>query len=237
MNSTFKKLLISGALMAAIAPMGCKSSDKSASAHGGQMSAGGHKETAADVKFETSQDPPFRAQTRFAAGQLAETQGETNRAIEQYWAAIKLDPKCKEAYYRLGVVYCELKHYPDAVVAWKQYLKITGGDPMGYSNLGFCYELSGQHREAEENFRKGIEKDPKNNACRVNYGLMLIRDSRVNEGIIQLQAVLSEAEVHYNLASVFEHTGQKEQARAEYRRAIDLDPNMVDAEVRLSAMR
>lgn len=237
-HATLKTLVIAGLFVGSIVPAGCKSSDKGSAAQGhGQLNGKGSKETTADVKFETSQDPPFKARTRFAAGQLAESQGDTNRAIAQYWEAVKLDPKLKEAYFRLGVVYCELHHYPDAVVAWKQYLKQTGGDATGYSNLGFCYELSGKHREAEDAFRKGIEKDPKSNPCRVNYGLMLVRDDRVNEGIVQLQSVLTEAEVHYNLASVFEHSNRKEQARAEYRKAIELDPALADAEVRMSALR
>jgi tetratricopeptide (TPR) repeat protein len=190
-----------------------------------------------DTKFETMQDPPIKAKTHFAAGQLAESQGKFSKAVEQYWEAVRLEPKYKDPLFRLGVVYCQLKHYPDAIVAWKQYLKATDGDPTGYSNLGFSYELSGQHDEAEKAYRHGIERDPKNSPCRVNYGLMLARDNRTAEAIIQLQAVLTQAEVHYNLASVYEFQGRKEQARSEYRKALNLDPNLADAEVRLSILR
>jgi tetratricopeptide (TPR) repeat protein len=52
-----------------------------------------------------------------------------------------------------------------------------------------------------------------------------------------LQAVLTPAEVHYNLASVLEHQNRKEAAKAEYRKAIELDPNLVDAQTRLSALQ
>jgi tetratricopeptide (TPR) repeat protein len=239
MNRMTCKLLTATFLMAAVMlPSGCKSADqKSAQGqnHPGQL--GDHRVSEADAKFETSQDPPFTTSTRVAAGQLAETQGDRARAIGQYCEALKLDPKCKDAYYRLGVLYCEVKHYPDAIKAWKGYVNVTGEDPTAYANLGFCYQLAGQHTEAAEAYIKGIAKDPKNNACRVNYGLMLVRDNRINEGVVQLQAVLSEAEVHYNLASIFEQTGRKDQARAEYRLAIDVDPNMSDAQARLAAMQ
>lgn len=210
---------------------GCKSAQKDKDA---QAEA---NKPPLDAKFETQQDPPIKAKTRFAAGQLAESQGKLNKAIEQYWEAVRIEPKYKEPLFRLGVVYCQLKHYPDAIVAWKQYLKATDGDPTGYSNLGFCHELAGQHDEAEKAYRKGIEKDPKNVPCRVNYGLMLARDNRIAEGTIQLQAVLTPAEVHYNLASVYEFQGRKEMARGEYRKALTLDPNLADAEVRLSILK
>src|SRR5438045_7805933 len=76
-----------------------------------------------DVKFETTNDPPIKARTHFAAGQVAEGRQDFNRAIEQYWAAVKIEPKYKDALFRLGVVYSQLKLYPDAIVAWKQYVK------------------------------------------------------------------------------------------------------------------
>ncbi len=191
----------------------------------------------ADIKFETSEDPPLHAKTHFAAGQLAESQANYPVAIEQYWAALKLQPRYREPLFRLGIVYCHLEHYPDAIVAWKEYLKAAEGDATGYSNLAFCYELAGKHPEAEEAYRKGIDKDPTNNPCRVNYGLMLARDNRIAEATLQLQAVLTPAQVHYNLASVYEHQGSKERARSEYRKALNLDPSLADAEVRLSVMK
>jgi Flp pilus assembly protein TadD len=71
----------------------------------------------------------------------------------------------------------------------------------------------------------------------VNYGLMLARDNRINEAIVQLQMVLTPAEMHYDLGSIYEHEGRKEQARVEFRKALDADPTLADAEVRLSSLR
>jgi Flp pilus assembly protein TadD len=48
--------------------------------------------------------------------------------------------------------------------------------------------------------------------------------------------VLTPAEVHYNLASVYEWMGRKEQAKVEYRAALALDPRLSDAQARLDAM-
>jgi tetratricopeptide (TPR) repeat protein len=236
MKNWISAVLVSGVFFAA----GCQSNKPSTTptqTSSSNSSNNPMKPSPDDIKFETSRDPPIKAQTRYAAGQLAESRDDNNRAIDQYWEAVKIDPKYKEAYYRLGVLYCKLQHYPDAVVAWKQYIKYTNGSATGYSNLGFCYELANQHNEAEDAYRKGIAKDPKNNPCRVNYGLMLARDNRMNEAIVQLQTVLTPAEVHYDLAAVYEHNGRKDQARSEYRKALDCDPGLADAEVRLSALR
>lgn len=187
--------------------------------------------------FETSQDPPITAETHFAAGQLAESQGDYNGALKQYKEAIKLDPKHKRAIYCQAICLSQLKKFPEAAATWKKYIEVTNNDPKGYSNLGFCYEMAGQIDEAESAYLRGIERDPKNVPCRTNYGLMLARLGRTAEGTLQLQAVLTPAEVHYNLASVLEHQNRKEAAKAEYRKAIELDPNLRDAEARLSALQ
>ena len=187
--------------------------------------------------FETSEDPPIKADTHFAAGQLVEAQGDYAGAVKQYKEAIKLDPHQKKALYRSAICLSELKKFPEAIATWNKYIEVTGGEPNGYSNLGFCHELAGQIDQAESAYLRGIEKDPKNVPCRTNYGLMLARIGRTAEATLQLQTVLSPAEVHYNLASVLEHQSRKEAAKAEYRKALELNPNFKDAQTRLSALQ
>lgn len=186
--------------------------------------------------FEQSRDPPIAPDTRFAAGQVAETRGALEQAAEQYRQALKDNPKHLDAMYRLGVVYAQLKRYPQAIETWKQYVKATNESASAYANLGFCCELMGRGDDAEAAYQKGIKRDPRNGPCRVNYGLMLVRGGRVSEGRTHLQAVLSEAEVHYNIASVYETLGRKEQAKLEYRAALEADPNLTDAKARLEAL-
>ena len=187
--------------------------------------------------FERSEDPPFSADTRFAAGRLAETQGALPQAIAQYQEAIKLQPQHQGAWYRLGVLYAKTKQFPQAIDAWEHYVKATNGAAGAYSNLGFCFEVSGDRPQAEAAYRKGIERDPKNVPCRVNYGLMLARDGREPAALEQLTAVLSEAEAHYNLGSVYEQLGKKEQAKAQYSKALELNPNLWEAKTRMAQMK
>jgi tetratricopeptide (TPR) repeat protein len=186
--------------------------------------------------FDTTQDPPLTAQTRFAAGQLAESRNDPANAVGQYKKVLELDPRHQGALFRLGTLYAQFKQYPDAIRTWQDYIKATDGSAVGYSNLGFCYELAGQAGDAESAYRKGIEKDPTCRPCRVNYGLMLARQDRQADAVAQLQAVLRPAEVHYNLGSVYQMQGHKQQARDEYHKALELDPKMTEAEVRLSEL-
>ncbi len=186
--------------------------------------------------FESVKEPPINANTHFAAGQLAESHENYAVAIAQYKDALAEQPSLNIAMFRLGYVYAETKQYPQAIETWKRYVKATNGSAAAYSNLAFCEELAGNPGAAEADYQKGITVDPKNQACRVNYGLMLARHNRMNEAMIQLQSVLSPAEVHYNLAGVYATQGRKALAKAEYQKAFELDPNLLDAKTRLAQL-
>jgi tetratricopeptide (TPR) repeat protein len=190
-----------------------------------------------DSKFDSVKEPKLTAETHFAAGQLADVQGSFDRAIVQYQAALKLRPNFPEALFRLGIDYMHLKQNPQAIATWKQYIKATNESANGYSNLGLAQQLAGDTAGAEESYRKGIERDPKNQHCRVNYGVMLAMQNRTSEATLQFQAVLTPAEVHYNLGSVYEQQGKLDEARAEYSEALKLDPKMRDAESRLASLK
>lgn len=186
--------------------------------------------------FESSHDPPINAQTYFAAGQLAETQGRLQQAVGQYERSLSLKPNYLDPMYRLGVVYAELKDYKRAIETWNRYIATSNGSATAYSNLGFCQELAGNPAAAEAAYLKGIEQDPHNEPCHINYGLMLARRGSSGPALLQLQTVLPPAKAHYDLASVYETLGQKQQAREEYRKAIELDPQLQDAKTRLAAL-
>jgi len=190
-----------------------------------------------NATFETVKDPPITAETRFAAGQLAETRGLQSDAIRQYTDALHINPKHQPSMFRLAVVQTQLKEYPEAIQTWKSYVTVTNQSPAAYANLGFCYELAGDSNEAEAAYLRGISRDPKSQTCRVDYGLMLAARGQTDLALEQFQTVLSPAEAHYNVGSVFEQQGHKEQAKVEYRKALALDANLSDAQKRLDAMK
>ncbi len=179
---------------------------------------------------------PLTANTHFAAGQLAESEGDFGRAIDQYNQALKIDPMNQMSLYRLGMIYAMEKQYGPAIDVWQQYVKATKSSATGYSNLAFCQELAGRTRDAEASYKAGVAREPNNQPCRVNYGLMLARQGRVDEAMGQLQAVLTPAEAHYDVASVLEAQGKTDQAKAQYIEALKINPDMDDAKTRLAGL-
>jgi tetratricopeptide (TPR) repeat protein len=185
---------------------------------------------------ETHPNAPLTANTHFAAGQVAESQGDMQRALTQYQAACDLDPTLSAPLMRMGMIYTRGGQFDRAVDIWHRYIKVTRDDAAGYCDLGYTLELARRDAEAETAYKTAISKQPSNETARVDYGLMLARQGRMSDATAQLQAVLTPAEVHYYLGSVLESEGKKTQAQAEYREALKLDPDMTDAQSRLAGM-
>src|SRR5688572_10557504 len=78
-----------------------------------------------DAFEAAAEDPPLTANTRFAAGQLAEAQGDVERALVQYREALKLDPKHQSTLFRMGALYTKTKRFNEAIDTWQQYIKVT----------------------------------------------------------------------------------------------------------------
>ena len=126
-----------------LAIAGCNSNKDSAAGVKGLSQDEADAMNSSRSKFDTPGDPAFTADTRFAAGQLAESQNVPGAAVEQYREALKIDPKHQPSLYRLAMVYTQQKAYPQAIETWRRYLAVTNNSANAYSNLGFCYELAG----------------------------------------------------------------------------------------------
>ena len=199
---------------------------------------GQNNTTNSDAKsvFDTGDEPAVTAQTHFAAGQLSETQGNLKNAVDQYQQALKLDPNHLGSLYRLGVIYAEVKDFPSSIAIWQRYITATNNAPYAYGNLGYCYELAGMPKEAVATYQKGIALDYKNGPCRANYGLMLARQNKIQEAVRIWTPALTDAQIHYNLASIYQTNGRKAEAKAEYERALACDPTLEDARSKIAQL-
>jgi tetratricopeptide (TPR) repeat protein len=190
----------------------------------------------AQQKFEMVKEPEINGDTRFAAGQLAESRNDYAMAIRQYEGALSDRPKDARVINRLAVAYTMTKQYGKAESMWLRYVQVTDNSAEAWNNLAQCYEYANRPSDAEHAYKSAIAADGRNVYARTNYGLMLVRQGKLDDGREQMLAVLPPAEVHYNVASVLEMQGNKTLARSEYLKALELDPKMSDARKRLAAI-
>jgi len=214
-------------LMAAL--VGCNNS-------GQRQSQRSQQPILAPEKFDLVKEPDINAETRFAAGQLAESRGDLRRAGAQYAQALKVDPNHLKAMNRLAIVYAMTRQFDQSIEIARRYVNVTHQSSDAWNNLAQCYEFANRTNEAEDAYKSGIAKDPGNVPCRVNYGLMLARKDRIDEARTQMAVVLKPAEVHYNIASVLEMQGNKAAAKKEFQKALEVDPTFNEAKKRLAVI-
>ncbi len=221
--------LACGLFLAVSAGLGCRTESQEA----GRVSP-----LAGDSSADGDVDPgstPIRPDTHIAAGRLAESRGDTAMAASQYRQALKRDPNHQEALYRLGVVLSQTRD-PAAVGIWQRYIAVTDGSATGWANLGFCHELLDNPTAAEEAYRKGVAKDPQNTSARVNYGMFLASRGDLQYAAEQMSHVLTPGQSWYNIGSVCERQGKRQEAISAYQVALSHDPKLEVAQRRLAAL-
>ncbi len=101
---------------------------------------------------------PKNAEIRFNAGWIFQQYGDQDRAIEEYNEAIKLDSTYYQAYYNLGYIYVnEIKDYKMAVDYFSNAIECDSTAHKAFYNRGFTYELMGQYKLAEADYRKALK--------------------------------------------------------------------------------
>ncbi|KAJ2085588.1 hypothetical protein IW138_006238 [Coemansia sp. RSA 986] len=91
-------------------------------------------------------------------------------------------------------------------------------------NIGLCYYSMGDIEKALEHWKRSIDMDPSKVDAHVNYGnLRFTHNKDKDTSIFHLEKAVEldpkDAEIQYNLACVYEATGQLELAINMYRRA------------------
>ncbi|MEI6514223.1 MAG: tetratricopeptide repeat protein, partial [bacterium] len=139
------------------------------------------------------------------------------KAIQQYRAAIEIDPEYSEALYGLGDSLHDLsktlsgdektKKQLEAITAFRELVRIHPDYADGYNTLGIVLEESGDIQSAVDNYRKATECDPSLTIAQDNYErAKKIADFAEIKGI------------HHRIMALVETGEQSEREEARHRR-------------------
>ena len=175
-------------------------------------------------------------ETHMAAGRLHESQNNLPRAAQQYRMAIGLRPNHVEAYNRLGIVLDQLGRFRDADIAFMRAIELAPSQAHLHNNLGFSYTMQRRWGEAEAAFRRALELNPEFVRARVNLGMALAQQDRFDEAYHEFAHGLKKADSWYNMGLMYTSRRKPAEAAGCYKKALELQPNMVAARHRLDAL-
>ena len=165
--------------------------------------------------------------------------GDYKAAIEGFEDVVRDNPRNALALARLGVSYCNVGRFADAIPILKRAIDLDATDYQSRSNLALAYQRIGQADAGLQFAREAARLQPKNADVIGNLGFVLLEAHKFAEAVPVLQQAVrmrpSNAQFHYELAQAWLGSGNIEQARLETVAVRRLDPELakkLDAKIR-----
>ncbi|WP_165767118.1 type IV pilus biogenesis/stability protein PilW [Parendozoicomonas haliclonae] len=133
--------------------------------------------------------------------------------------------------------------YPQrAISRLEEILKVNRQSARTYGMLGVVYQSQGEYDLAEKNFVRSLDIDSDASDVRNNFGVLLYTTGKYDQARKQFE--LATDDIYYdnrsrafeNLGFVSLQTGDREEARQLFKRALRLDQNLVRASLELTDM-
>lgn len=165
---------------------------------------------------------------------------EKEQAFEQarraYQQALQGDPKYLPAQIGLARCYVGLNDMDRARAAYEKALEMSPNNPVVWHDLSVVYLRLKNWDTALSCLDKAITGDPENRQYQNTQGWALARAGRTNEALACFTRLHGEAQAHYKLARMLDHTEQKDQALKHIQMALQLNPGNEDARKLMASM-
>ena len=163
----------------------------------------------------------------FELGQLEQSLGEHEKAIEAFGEALKVNPRGFETHRRLADAYEVLERHEDAE---KTLLRLVENLPNCWyarNRLGIYYGYHGRYEDADRELAEVIKSAPDNPLAFNNLAATLLRRGRYEEAVARSRKSLElspNSDAHRTLGRALYLQGKYQDAAAELERALALAP-------------
>lgn len=175
---------------------------------------------------------------RYNLGLYLQNMGKWDEAINQYQAALKLNPEYTDARLNLGVALFRKGQLNEAIEQYQAALKLRPEYADAHINLGVALFRKGQIDEATEQYQAALKLQPDSVDARVNLGAAFGSKGLTDKAIEQYQIVLKSnpgsVDAHVNLGAEFGNKGWIDRAIEQFKIALALDPGCVNASKNLA---
>jgi tetratricopeptide (TPR) repeat protein len=155
------------------------------------------------------------AEALIQRGTALHDEGKFAEAIDQFKAAVKLDPRSMSAHYEMANTYFAMQEFDrciaeaDIVIDSKVRLA-----QQAYDVKGSALDVAGRTKEAIRSYEKGVKEFPEYQLLHFNLGLTLFKDNQFKQAEKQLQASLRLNNNHPGSLLVLGYCMQQQGGRA-----------------------
>lgn len=174
---------------------------------------------------------------RNSLGNALLDQGQTDAAITQFQAALRLEPNCAETHDNLGNALTKQGETDAAISEFQTALRLKPNYAEAHNNLGNALGKKNQIDPAVKEFQEAMRLDPDAAEPRYNFGNLLAKTGQTDAAIQQYQEALQlnphYFEAHNNLGIVLARKGETDAAIRQFQEALRLNPDHADTHYNL----
>jgi len=170
------------------------------------------------------------ADVQLTLARSLEHRGENEQAIEAYRKAVEKDPRRATGYWRMAILQDRLGRVSESEALYQEALKRDSKNPDLHCDYGYSLYLQRRWAESEERLRKAIALNPRHRRAHNNLGLVLAQTEQSEAALAEFRkAGCDPAEARSNLAFVMTLNHRWDDAREQYERALDANPDSATA--------
>ena len=183
---------------------------------------------------------PKNVKALISLGNIEESRGKLDEALDLYDRAIAADSSFEIARVNKGNIYLKRGDYDIAIGQFLAALRLTPDDLFAHYNLAECYVKTRKYAEAADQFLAGLRRSPHDALSNLELGRVYLLLGKNAAGIAYLQKGenldRSNPDAHLALAIGLQKIGKRRDALTQYREALQLRPDCTEARDSLVAL-
>jgi Tfp pilus assembly protein PilF len=155
----------------------------------------------------------------------------------------EVDPwRSAQRHHDLGLAYLRNGSYQQALPEFAKAVELNPSEPLYHNSLGMAFMFNRQLDAAISEFQEALRIDPKFVEAKNNLASAYLLNGDLEMARATLKEVLKDPfyatpqKAYFNLARIYEREGNIDDAIREYRRALDIDRDYVDAHYNLGLL-
>lgn len=192
---------------------------------------------------QLDQDAPDTAEVHYNMGVAHEILGSESAARKAYLRATEIDDTLGPAWLNLGALSEEKGDYERALLNYRAGLKASPDDPELVVGVIGVLRKMGRHADAIAQAKEALSRNANNINAYNNLGLVYLEQGNVDMALFIYQRALGfvdgadqNALIHCNLGRVYLAQDKDVNARVEFERALELDPELVAARMAMAEL-
>lgn len=161
------------------------------------------------------------------------SQGRTKSAFDKFTEAMQYNNENPEIYFKLSNANRVIKNYSEAIRQCRRAIELAPEISLYYEALGDIYYELQNFIEAKKLYKEAVFIDPKNSRSHTFLGVLQSKDKEHDSALKSLETAVAldsnNVNIRYNLALAYEVAGKSDEAKAQYEKVLELEPEHKEA--------